>query len=200
MRCGAHLHGARTMAEGAQIVGCEPARAALRFRAPLFRRFSAVSDPLRTWRVLSQPFDGGASPRAMATAEPAFARESARVHSLGPSCLPAIGHMEQAENRFFAPERRYAGLETLARPFEFGTSFTDDVDRVGSWERDLTKRLVVDDGPAVQMTISLLLIRAGYSVRVASDGERGVAAFETAGFDRSSTSSCRVWTGSRPCD
>jgi len=72
------------MAEGAQIVGCEPARAALRFRAPLFRRFSAVSDPLRTWRVLSQPFDGGASPRAMATAEPAFARESARVHSLGP--------------------------------------------------------------------------------------------------------------------
>jgi len=136
----------------------------------------------------------------MATAEPAFARESARVHSLGPSCLPAIGHMEQAENRFFAPERRYTGFETLARPFEFGTSFTDDVDRVGSWERDLTKRLVVDDGPAVQMTISLLLIRAGYSVRVASDGERGVAAFETAGFDRSSTSSCRVWTGSRPCD
>ena len=118
----------------------------------------------------------------------------------GLSCLPAIVHTEQAENRFFAPERRYTGFETLARPFEFGTSFTDDVDRVGSWERDLTKRLVVDDGPAVQMTISLLLIRAGYSVRVASDGERGVAAFETAGFDRSSTSSCRVWTGSRPCD
>ena len=200
MRCGAHLHGARTMAEGAQIVGCEPARAALRFRAPLFRRFSAVSDPLRTWRVLSQPFDGGQAPaRWPPPNRPSPANQHASTAS-GLSCLPAIVHTEQAENRFFAPERRYTGFETLARPFEFGTSFTDDVDRVGSWERDLTKRLVVDDGPAVQMTISLLLIRAGYSVRVASDGERGVAAFETAGFDRSSTSSCRVWTGSRPCD
>jgi hypothetical protein len=73
-------------------------------------------------------------PRATATAEPAFARESARVRSLGLSCLPVIVHMERPENRFFAPECRFTGLETLARLFEFGTSFTGDVDRVGSWE------------------------------------------------------------------
>ena len=48
---------------------------------------------------------------------------------------------------------------------------------------DLAKILVVDDDPAVQMTIRLLLERAGHSVMVASDGEMGLAAFETADFD-----------------
>jgi CheY-like chemotaxis protein len=47
----------------------------------------------------------------------------------------------------------------------------------------LAKILVVDDDPAVQLTIRLLLERAGYSVIVASDGEKGLAAFETADFD-----------------
>lgn len=47
----------------------------------------------------------------------------------------------------------------------------------------MAKILVVDDDPAVQMTIRLLLERAGHSVMVASDGERGLAAFETADFD-----------------
>jgi CheY-like chemotaxis protein len=47
----------------------------------------------------------------------------------------------------------------------------------------LAKILVVDDDPAVQMTIRLMLERAGHSVMVASDGEMGLAAFETADFD-----------------
>lgn len=47
----------------------------------------------------------------------------------------------------------------------------------------MAKILVVDDDPAVQMTIHLLLERAGHSVVVADDGQRGVAAFETGDFD-----------------
>lgn len=47
----------------------------------------------------------------------------------------------------------------------------------------MAKILVVDDDPAVQLTIRLLLERAGHSVMVASDGEKGLAAFETADFD-----------------
>src|ERR1700756_3930531 len=48
---------------------------------------------------------------------------------------------------------------------------------------DLARILVVDDDPAVQMTIRLLLERAGHRVMVASDGDVGLAAFETADFD-----------------
>jgi len=47
----------------------------------------------------------------------------------------------------------------------------------------LAKIVVVDDDHAVQMTIRLLLERAGHSVMVASDGEMGLAAFEAADFD-----------------
>jgi CheY-like chemotaxis protein len=43
--------------------------------------------------------------------------------------------------------------------------------------------LVVDDDPGVQMTIRLLLERTGHSVAVASDGRRGLAAFEAGNFD-----------------
>jgi len=43
--------------------------------------------------------------------------------------------------------------------------------------------LVVDDDPAVQMTIRLLLERAGHRVAVASDGRKGLAAFEAGNFD-----------------
>ena len=46
----------------------------------------------------------------------------------------------------------------------------------------MAKVLVVDDDPAVQMTISLPLERARHSVMLASDGEKGLAAFETADF------------------
>jgi CheY-like chemotaxis protein len=47
----------------------------------------------------------------------------------------------------------------------------------------LAKIVVVDDDHAVQITIRLLLERAGHSVMVASDGEMGLAAFEAADFD-----------------
>jgi CheY-like chemotaxis protein len=47
----------------------------------------------------------------------------------------------------------------------------------------LAKILVVDDDPAVQMTIRLLLERAGHSVVVAGDGQKGLSAFESEEFD-----------------
>ena len=47
----------------------------------------------------------------------------------------------------------------------------------------MAKILVVDDDPAVQMTIRLLLERAGHSVVVAGDGHKGFAAFEVGDFD-----------------
>ena len=47
----------------------------------------------------------------------------------------------------------------------------------------MAKILVVDDDPAVQMTIRLLLERASHSVAVAGDGQKGIAAFETGDFD-----------------
>jgi CheY-like chemotaxis protein len=50
-------------------------------------------------------------------------------------------------------------------------------------KRALPKILVVDDDPAVQMTIRLLLERAGHSVEVAGDGKKGIAAFEAGNFD-----------------
>jgi CheY-like chemotaxis protein len=47
----------------------------------------------------------------------------------------------------------------------------------------LAKILVVDDEPAVRMTIRLLLERAGHSVEAAGDGQNGLAAFEKGDFD-----------------
>ncbi|HLZ04660.1 MAG TPA: response regulator [Bradyrhizobium sp.] len=47
----------------------------------------------------------------------------------------------------------------------------------------MARILVVDDDPAVQITIRLLLERAGHGVVVASDGQKGVAAFENGDFD-----------------
>jgi CheY-like chemotaxis protein len=49
--------------------------------------------------------------------------------------------------------------------------------------RALAKILVVDDDPAVQMTIRLLLERAGHSVTVAGDGQKGLSACESEEFD-----------------
>ncbi|MDH2348734.1 response regulator [Bradyrhizobium sp. SSUT18] len=43
--------------------------------------------------------------------------------------------------------------------------------------------LIVDDDPAVQLTIRLLLERAGHHVTVAGDGRTGLALFETNQFD-----------------
>ena len=54
---------------------------------------------------------------------------------------------------------------------------------MGSGGGTLAKILVVDDDPAVQMTIRLLLERAGHGVEVASDGHKGLAAFEQGDFD-----------------
>jgi len=43
--------------------------------------------------------------------------------------------------------------------------------------------LIVDDDPAVQLTIRLLLERAGHDVTVAGDGHKGLALFEGNQFD-----------------
>jgi len=43
--------------------------------------------------------------------------------------------------------------------------------------------LIVDDDPAVQLTIRLLLERAGHHVTVAGDGHKGLAVFEAGQFD-----------------
>ncbi|PIT05760.1 chemotaxis protein CheY [Bradyrhizobium nitroreducens] len=43
--------------------------------------------------------------------------------------------------------------------------------------------LIVDDDPAVQITIRLLLERAGHYVTVAGDGRKGLAQFEAGRFD-----------------
>ncbi|QAU44460.1 response regulator [Bradyrhizobium guangzhouense] len=43
--------------------------------------------------------------------------------------------------------------------------------------------LIVDDDPAVQLTIRLLLERASHHVTVAGDGRKGLALFEASEFD-----------------
>lgn len=43
--------------------------------------------------------------------------------------------------------------------------------------------LIVDDDPAVQLTVRLLLERAGHHVTVAGDGRKGLALFERYPFD-----------------
>ncbi|MGY0570829.1 response regulator [Bradyrhizobium sp. RDM12] len=43
--------------------------------------------------------------------------------------------------------------------------------------------LIVDDDPAVQLTIRLLLERAGHHVTVAGDGQKGLFLFERGQFD-----------------
>jgi CheY-like chemotaxis protein len=53
----------------------------------------------------------------------------------------------------------------------------------GSEKADLAKILIVDDDSAVQLTIRLLLERAGHSVVTASDGRNGLAQFESGDFD-----------------
>jgi CheY-like chemotaxis protein len=47
----------------------------------------------------------------------------------------------------------------------------------------LARILIIDDDPAVQATIRLLLERAGHSVAVANDGRAGLVAFTTEPFD-----------------
>jgi CheY-like chemotaxis protein len=47
----------------------------------------------------------------------------------------------------------------------------------------VAKILVVDDDPAVQTMVRLLLERAGHSVMAVPDGRAGLAAFEAGGFD-----------------
>nr|WP_256467240.1 response regulator [Bradyrhizobium sp. 30] len=43
--------------------------------------------------------------------------------------------------------------------------------------------MIVDDDPAVQMTIRLFLERAGHQITVAGDGRKGLALFEAGQFD-----------------
>ena len=47
----------------------------------------------------------------------------------------------------------------------------------------MAKILIVDDDSAVQMTIRLILERAGHSVEAAGDGRKGIALFEAGDFD-----------------
>ena len=47
----------------------------------------------------------------------------------------------------------------------------------------MARILIVDDDAAVQMTIRLLLERAGHSVVTAGDGRKGLALCETGDFD-----------------
>jgi CheY-like chemotaxis protein len=47
----------------------------------------------------------------------------------------------------------------------------------------LAKILIVDDDSAVRATVQLVLERAGHSVVTAGDGRKGLAIFETGGFD-----------------
>jgi CheY-like chemotaxis protein len=47
----------------------------------------------------------------------------------------------------------------------------------------LANILIVDDDPAVQLTIRLLLERAGHRVTAAGDGRKALAAFEAGQFD-----------------
>src|ERR1700761_7737245 len=47
----------------------------------------------------------------------------------------------------------------------------------------MARILVVDDDPVMQMTIRLLLERAGHGVVVAEDGRKGLAEFEKSSFD-----------------
>jgi CheY-like chemotaxis protein len=55
---------------------------------------------------------------------------------------------------------------------------------IPGWEKaELAKILIVDDDTAVQLTIRLLLERAGHSVVTASDGRTGLAQFQSGDFD-----------------
>jgi CheY-like chemotaxis protein len=47
----------------------------------------------------------------------------------------------------------------------------------------LAKILIVQDDPAVQMAIRLLLERAGHDASIAGDGPRGLALFEACRSD-----------------
>ena len=59
----------------------------------------------------------------------------------------------------------------------------DKVDLERARGRNLADILIVDDDPGVQITIRLLLERAGHQVTVAGDGNRGLALCEARQFD-----------------
>jgi CheY-like chemotaxis protein len=59
-----------------------------------------------------------------------------------------------------------------------------DPPREGCWGISaVAKVLVVDDDPAVQSMIKLVLERAGHGVAVAGDGRKGLVELESEGFD-----------------
>lgn len=57
------------------------------------------------------------------------------------------------------------------------------VDAAAQAKADLAKILIVDDDPAVQVTIRLLLERAGHQVVAASGGQRGLDQLRRGDFD-----------------
>ena len=64
----------------------------------------------------------------------------------------------------------------------------------------MAKILIVDDDSAMQLTIRLLLERAGHHVVTADDGRKGLAQFQAGDFDLLFVdTSCPAWTGSKPC-
>jgi CheY-like chemotaxis protein len=101
-------------------------------------------------------------------------------------CLPFIVHMEGCQGLLFAGNRGCLRPEALAAALEFVTSSIVCRGmlipyRAGS--SAMANILVVDDDPVMQMTVRLLLERAGHSVIVADDGRKGLAEFKTGHFD-----------------
>ena len=88
---------------------------------------------------------------------------------------------------WFLPGRSRLGAEKgLRRQMNLaqGPQVTADGDSAPAprnWT--VAKILVVDDDPVMQITIRLLLERAGHSVVVAADGYKGLAALDTADFN-----------------
>ena len=89
-----------------------------------------------------------------------------RAHA-GSSTLPKKKHL-----------RRNSCEETLAHPSQSIHNST-----LSHGRSPVARILIVDDEPAVQVTIRLLLERAGHSVVTAGDGRNGLAIFEAEAFD-----------------
>lgn len=93
---------------------------------------------------------------------------------------------EQVPGRVPLRIEALAGRAESAQKFAIRCFDQDAIDpylRSGSEDWNLANILIVDDDPAVQMAIRLLLERAGHSVTVAGDGRKGLALFEATQFD-----------------
>jgi CheY-like chemotaxis protein len=84
----------------------------------------------------------------------------------------------------YSMHRAYAGSSTLPKKKHLHTRHKSIHNSALSHGRSTVARiLIVDDEPAVQVTIRLLLERAGHSVVTAGDGRNGLAIFAAEAFD-----------------